>query len=119
MIRPIFIAIVLFIIASFILQMIALLANFNGLRSVYITRIDFGVSNTAEGGILGSIWDNTKDSILGNVIPESFTLGLFVLCEGTSSNQTLCAPPRFGFDYSKYNKKTCRYIIHITDKQNI
>lgn len=100
MFRPIFILVVLFTIASFILQMISLLANFNGLRSVYIARIDFSTS-MGDGGILSNIWDTTKNSILGNVIPEYFTVGLFVICEGTSSNATTCTPPSLGFNYSK------------------
>lgn len=101
MFRPLFIIIVLFIIASFILQMISLLANFNALRSVYIARIDLDVPSGGDGSIFDNIWNNAKDTILGNTLPNYFTLALFVICEGKSSNQTVCSPPSFGFNYRK------------------
>lgn len=113
MFRPIFIIIFLFILAAFILQMISIFANFNGLRSVYIARIDLDApSNNNDGGILGSIW-NSADSILGGSIPDYLTLGLFVICEGTEPDQTTCTPPSLGFDYSKclYAYRVCAVIL--------
>jgi hypothetical protein len=88
--------ITLFILASLILQILVILGNFSGLRSVNIVQVDISNSSSSIlGSIIGSI-EGTIDSSM----PDFFTVALFVICEGSTSSTT-CSPPSFGFRYSK------------------
>jgi hypothetical protein len=96
MLKIIQIIITLLIVASFILQILVILGNFNGLRSVNIARIE--LEDSASNGMLGDILDAAQGIAAG--IPSFLTVALFVVCEGSSSNETVCSPPSFGYRYS-------------------
>ena len=86
------------ILASLILQILVLLGNFSGLRSVYIARLDLS-NPSSSGGFLNDILDKATN-VLSDNIPDYFTLALFVACEGKSSNEIVCTPATFGYNYS-------------------
>ncbi|KAI8889795.1 hypothetical protein K501DRAFT_328930 [Backusella circina FSU 941] len=79
----------LFILASLILQLIALLGNFPKLRSVYISKITI---TSTTGGIFANLLSS---------IPDYFTVGVFIICQGFYINtaNNLCAPSSFGYEY--------------------
>lgn len=97
--KVIHIIITVLILASLILQILALLGNFSGLRSVYIARLDLS-NSPSSGGFLNDIFDKATN-VLSDNIPDYFTLALFIACEGKSSNETVCTPATFGYNYSK------------------
>jgi hypothetical protein len=97
MLKIIQITITLLIIASFILQILVLLGNFTGLRSVNIVRIEL---EDTFGDILASV----QDVAIG--IPNFLTVALFVICEGNDNSETGCSPPSFGY---RYNSKVYLY----------
>ncbi|KAI8975277.1 actin cortical patch SUR7/pH-response regulator pali [Mycotypha africana] len=87
--------IILLILASFLLQILVMLGNFKGLRSLYIAKIDVSSSATDSGSILGDLWNKAKGSALN--IPQYITVALFLMCERNNTFQTSCTPPSFGF----------------------
>lgn len=87
-----------FIIASFILQMLVLLGNFPGLRSVYISRVDLVPVEGSTNVFIESIKE-----LLFTSVPDYLTVSILRLCEGYNkdSSKNMCTPPSLGFQYSK------------------
>ncbi|KAI8087902.1 uncharacterized protein B0P05DRAFT_635125 [Gilbertella persicaria] len=94
MLRLLQIIVIVLITASFILQMLSLLGNFNGLRSVYIARIHLNYPSNTGGGLFDGFFGG-----LENTIPNYFSLALFIICQEINSSETICTPPSFGFRY--------------------
>jgi hypothetical protein len=89
--------ILLFIIASFILQMLVLLGNFPGLRSVYIARIELNAITGSTNAFAQTLTKRYFTSI-----PDYFTISILRLCEGynNDTSKNLCSPASLGFRYS-------------------
>lgn len=102
--KVIFIIVTVLILASLILQILALLGNFSGLRSVYIARLEL-TNPPSDGGFFDDLLDKATNTI-SDRLPDYFTLALFIACEGKSTNETVCTPPTFGYHYSKCWKES-------------
>jgi hypothetical protein len=91
LLRVIQIITTLFVLASFILQLIALLGNFPNLQSVYISKI---VITSTAGGLIANLLSS---------IPDYFTVGVFTICQGfyKTPENNLCVPSSFGYEYGK------------------
>ncbi|KAK4511102.1 uncharacterized protein ATC70_012313 [Mucor velutinosus] len=96
--KVIHIIVTVLILASLILQILALLGNFNGLRSVYIARLEL-TNPPSSGGFFDDLLDKATNTI-SDRLPDYFTLALFIACEGKSTNETVCTPPAFGYHYN-------------------
>ncbi|KAI8352069.1 hypothetical protein BD560DRAFT_409047 [Blakeslea trispora] len=94
MLRTLQVIAILLITASFILQMLTLLGNFRGLRSVYIARIILNYPSNATNSIFDGFFGG-----LQNTIPNFFTVALFVICQEINADETICSPSSFGFRY--------------------
>lgn len=103
--------ITLLIIASLILQILVLLGNFNGLRSVNIVRVMLeNTTSTGSGGILSGIFSAAQNVAAG--IPNYLTVALFVVCEGRNDHSSMvCSPASFGYRYS--SKVYVNYIHRV------
>ncbi|KAI8348461.1 hypothetical protein EDC96DRAFT_312360 [Choanephora cucurbitarum] len=94
MLRTLQVIAIVLITASFILQMLTLLGNFRGLRSVYIARIILNYPSSSGSNIFDGFFGGLQNSV-----PNYFTLGLFVICQEINSDETICSPSSFGFRY--------------------
>ncbi|OBZ89941.1 hypothetical protein A0J61_02005 [Choanephora cucurbitarum] len=94
MLRTLQVIAIVLITASFILQMLTLLGNFRGLRSVYIARIILNYPSSSGSNIFDGFFGGLQNSV-----PNYFTLALFVVCQEINSDETICSPSSFGFRY--------------------
>ncbi|KAI7902405.1 uncharacterized protein BX663DRAFT_486716 [Cokeromyces recurvatus] len=68
--------------------LLSILGNFKGLWSVYLAKVNLDMLSSRTNGI----------SIL-NEIPDYLTIAIFVICQGTKNDETVCTPPSFGYRY--------------------
>jgi hypothetical protein len=89
--------ILLLIIASFILQMLVLLGNFPGLRSVYIVKVNM----IPVPGSTNVFMDKLRELYFTSV-PDYFTMSILRICGNYNSDPSkdVCSPASLGFRYS-------------------
>ncbi|KAI9471029.1 MAG: hypothetical protein EXX96DRAFT_586603 [Benjaminiella poitrasii] len=100
--------IILAILTSFLLQLLSLLGNFKGLRSVYFARVDLYRTSSNSNSLGGSLLDS---------IPDYFTMALFIVCQNEYGGQHICTPSSFGYRYGSkcfffYEIKSNQIYIH-------
>ncbi|KAI8393894.1 uncharacterized protein BYT42DRAFT_552584 [Radiomyces spectabilis] len=88
------ITILFLLVAAFILQLVTLLGNLPGLRTVYFARVDLVLR---ADGLLGDVLNSIRQNLIN--IPDYFTVASLSICQGaTTASSMQCTRPTFGFN---------------------